>query len=98
MRCDLNGHVFPSAGAFNAVSKFMEGPKFKKLIDKKKTEVKLDKMDPFLVPSRNFPERMWCALTKQLVAAGSQDDQEAHAGEEIQECTETVSGRQTVPL
>lgn len=80
VRCDLNGHVFPAAGAFEAVSKFVEGPKYRKLAAREKDHPKLAKLEPFLVPSKHFPGRLWCALTQQLLAADLQTAKRHMAG------------------
>ena len=43
------------------------GSKYKKLKAKKEAEEALPKYEPFLVPSINFPDKLFCALTNQLL-------------------------------
>lgn len=43
------------------------GSKFKKLVAKRQAEEALPRYEPFLVPSINFPDKLYCALTNQVI-------------------------------
>ena len=43
------------------------GKKYKRLKSRKATEAWADKYKPFLVPSVNFPNMMFCALTNHVI-------------------------------
>eukprot|EP00873_Tetraselmis_striata_P024596 jgi/Tetstr1/444860/TSEL_032702.t1 len=88
VRCELNGHVFPASGAAAAVAAFVSGAKFRKLAAAAAGRERLAKLAPFLVPSRNFPDRLWCALTRQLLAADAGTAKRHMAGRKFQNAKE----------
>jgi len=54
---------------------FVGGKKYAKLVASKDEGARLADLEPFIVPSRNFEDRLYCALTGMLVArnlAGAQ--------------------------
>ncbi|KIZ02584.1 Surfeit locus protein 2 [Monoraphidium neglectum] len=66
VKCLLNGHSFPAR--LDLVEAFTRGSKYAKLLQRHEAEQGLSKYEPFIVPSNNFPEMLYCALTGQLIA------------------------------
>ncbi|KAF6251180.1 surfeit locus protein 2-domain-containing protein [Scenedesmus sp. NREL 46B-D3] len=63
--CTINGHTLPPR--HSEVSKFIEGPKFQKLLKRHQADNVLQKYEPFIVQSKNFPLMLYCSLTGQLM-------------------------------
>jgi len=63
--CTLNNHELPAR--VDAVEAFVNGKKYQRLKARKVTEDWADKYKPFLVPSVNFPNMMFCALTNHVI-------------------------------
>ncbi|CAL8472183.1 g11725 [Coccomyxa elongata] len=64
-QCQLNGHVFSSNP--QDVLKFINGSKYQRLLACAENEKQMAKYSPFMYTSKNFPDKMYCALTAHLV-------------------------------
>lgn len=63
--CCLNGHSMPAKA--DAVRAFINGKRYKKLAWQKAEEEALSSYEPFLVQSKNFPDKLFCSLTCQVM-------------------------------
>ncbi|DBA89088.1 hypothetical protein WJX77_002600 [Trebouxia sp. C0004] len=65
--CTLNNHSLPASR--QALETFINGKKYAQLKKKADAAAALQKFEPFLLPSRNFPGQLYCALTCQVMQA-----------------------------
>ncbi|CAG9465758.1 unnamed protein product [Pedinophyceae sp. YPF-701] len=65
VRCTLNDHVMPAR--LDIVRAFVGGKKFKKMIADKEEDAAIKNLEPFMVPSRNFPGKLYCTLTSMVL-------------------------------
>lgn len=63
--CLANGHSFPARA--DCLQAFVNGKKFPHLKKKYEAEQNLPQLEPFILPSKNFPTMLYCALTGQLL-------------------------------
>lgn len=70
LKCELNGHCFPAR--HDVIAAFINGPKFKKLVKQRQDEDYIKQLEPFLVPSINYEDKLFCALTCQLLNRNAQ--------------------------
>lgn len=67
VKCELNGHTFPAR--VDALNAFVNGKKYAKLAKQAQLAAGLEKYEPFIVPSKNVPGMLFCALTGELLNA-----------------------------
>uniref|UniRef100_A0A7S3R138 Vacuolar protein sorting-associated protein 13 VPS13 adaptor binding domain-containing protein n=1 Tax=Dunaliella tertiolecta TaxID=3047 RepID=A0A7S3R138_DUNTE len=65
VKCEINGHQFPPR--LDVATAFIKGNKFAKLKKRYDAEHSLEKYEPFILQSANFPNMLYCALTGQLM-------------------------------
>ncbi|MEW5313168.1 MAG: hypothetical protein WDW38_004757 [Sanguina aurantia] len=65
IHCSLNNHCFPAR--LDVIGAFVKGPKYQKLITLHNAEISLTKYEPFIIRSKNFPNKLFCTLTIQLL-------------------------------
>lgn len=65
--CTLNKHSLPASR--QALETFINGRKYAQLKKTADEAAALQKFEPFLLPSRNFPGQLYCALTCQVMQA-----------------------------
>lgn len=63
--CILNNHELPVK--LHALESFVRGKKYQRLKKNKSIEDWIDEYRPFLAPSINYPNMMFCALTNHLI-------------------------------
>ncbi|BDA47369.1 probable surfeit locus protein 2 at N-terminal half [Coccomyxa sp. Obi] len=64
-QCQLNGHVFSSNP--EDVLKFINGSKYQRLLARFENEKQMAQYAPFIYTSKNFPDKMYCALTAHVM-------------------------------
>ncbi|KAL6755511.1 surfeit locus protein 2-domain-containing protein [Haematococcus lacustris] len=93
--CLINNHQFPAR--YDAIATFVNGSKFAKLRQRYDAENALDKYEPFIVVSTNFPHMLYCTLTGQLLAKSLEAVKRHMKGQRFQKNKSEPRQRQQQP-
>ncbi|KAI8100870.1 hypothetical protein M9434_005255 [Picochlorum sp. BPE23] len=84
--CLLNNHEIPYR--LDAINAFVSGKKYRRLRSRKEAEEWTEKYRPFLVPSVNYPNMLFCSLTNHVIKKNRQSVDEHLKGKKFQRAQE----------
>ncbi|WPT11694.1 Surfeit locus protein 2 [Picochlorum sp. SENEW3] len=84
--CLLNNHEI--SYRLDAINAFVSGKKYRRLRSRKEAEEWTEKYRPFLVPSVNYPNMLFCSLTNHVIKKNRQSVDEHLKGKKFQRAQE----------